>query len=338
MEVSTQGMAQVVDFAAKDLTATLQAGVRLAEAQETFAESGELMALDPPLGADGAATIGGIVAAGDSGPLRHRYGAARDLILGVTVALADGTIARAGGKVIKNVAGYDLAKLFTGSFGTLGLLLDVTVRLHPLPVGTTTVAGTSEDPRSLGRAAKILGSTPLEPESLDVRWTDGQGTIALRMGGAALEKRADRALEALGEAHVAPEVWEEDAGFWAEQARRQRSSEGVTMRVSGLAAELPKVLDAAREANAELVGRAALGLSWLSLPPQEPDELIGAVEELRGRLSPRPCVVLDAPDSVRRKLDPWGMSDPDALPLMRRVKERFDPNGIMNPGVFVGGI
>jgi glycolate dehydrogenase FAD-binding subunit len=331
-------MDEVVDFAAKDLTATLQAGVRLAAAQETFAEAGEFMALDPPLGQGEAATVGGIMASGDSGPLRHRYGAVRDLVLGVTVALADGTVARAGGKVIKNVAGYDLAKLFTGSFGTLGLILEVTVRLHPLPVGTTTVAASSDDPEALGQALTVWGRTPLEPEALDVRWAEEGGTIALRMGGAALAERADRALQAVAEAPVATEVWEDDDGFWSEQARRQRSSEGAIVRVSGLAAELPKVLAATRDAGADLVGRAALGLSWVSLPRAEPEELIGAVEQLRARLFPRPCVLLDAPDEVRGKLDPWGSSDEGVLTLMRRVKERFDPNGVMNPGVFVGGI
>ena len=100
-----------------------------------------MLALDPPLGPDAAATIGGVVATGDSGPLRHRYGAPRDLVVGMTIALADGTIARSGGKVIKNVAGYDLAKLFAGSFGTLGVIVEVAVRLHPLADTRVTAAG-----------------------------------------------------------------------------------------------------------------------------------------------------------------------------------------------------
>ena len=106
-----------------------------------------MLAIDPPLGNPGqAATVGGVIATADSGPLRHRYGAPRDLVLGMTVALSDGTIARSGSKVIKNVAGYDLAKLFTGSFGTLGIILSVSVRLHPLPLATATALGASSDP------------------------------------------------------------------------------------------------------------------------------------------------------------------------------------------------
>jgi glycolate oxidase FAD binding subunit len=129
-------LTQIIEHNAGDLTATLEAGVPLAHAQQTFARAGQMLALDPPTGADGSATIGGIVATGDSGPLRHRYGAPRDLVVGMTFALGDGTIARSGGKVIKNVAGYDLAKLFAGSFGTLGMILSVSVRLHPLPATT----------------------------------------------------------------------------------------------------------------------------------------------------------------------------------------------------------
>src|SRR2546430_16810200 len=102
-----------------------------------------MLAIDPPLADGDAATVGGVLATADSGPLRHRHGGPRDLVLGTTVALSDGTVARAGGKVIKNVAGYDLAKLFTGSYGTLGAILEVAVRLHPLPPRTVTAVGSS---------------------------------------------------------------------------------------------------------------------------------------------------------------------------------------------------
>src|SRR5258708_22182924 len=142
IELSTGRLAHVVEHNSGDLTAVLEAGVRLADAQARFATAGQMLALDAPLAAPGssepAATIGGIVATGDSGPMRHRFGGPRDLVLGMTVALSDGTVAQSGGKVIKNVAGYDLAKLLAGSFGTLGLILSVNVRLHPQPPGTAT--------------------------------------------------------------------------------------------------------------------------------------------------------------------------------------------------------
>ncbi|MDP8967851.1 MAG: FAD-binding oxidoreductase, partial [Actinomycetota bacterium] len=131
VELGTRALDAVVEHNHGDLTAVLQPGLSLRALDELFAAAGQMLALDPPLGEGDAATVGGIVATADAGPLRHRYGAPRDLVLGMTVALADGTVATSGGKVIKNVAGYDLGKLFAGSFGTLGLVAQVVVRLHP---------------------------------------------------------------------------------------------------------------------------------------------------------------------------------------------------------------
>ncbi|MDQ3858871.1 MAG: FAD-binding oxidoreductase, partial [Actinomycetota bacterium] len=178
VELTTARLDRIVEHNAGDLTAVLQAGVRMADAQAAFAEVGQMLALDPPLdasnslllGSERSATVGGVVATADAGPLRHRYGAPRDLLLGVTVALSDGTVARAGGKVIKNVAGYDLAKLFAGSFGTLGVVVEVVVRLHPRPRATATAVGAGDDPGALARAAGRLGGLPLELEALDVTW------------------------------------------------------------------------------------------------------------------------------------------------------------------------
>ena len=180
-----------IEHNAGDLTAVLGTGVRLADAQAVFAEAGQMLALDPP---DGGATIGGVVATADSGPLRHRYGAARDLLLGMTAALADGSVARSGGTVIKNVAGYDLAKLFAGSLGTLGVITQVVVRLHPLPVESATVAARGDDPAALGRVAARWFAEPLELEALDVSWSAGSGAVLARVGGVAVgpPRGADR--------------------------------------------------------------------------------------------------------------------------------------------------
>lgn len=166
-----------------DLTAVLRAGLPLARAQQAFAEHAQALALDPP-DPGGAATIGGVVATADSGPWRHRHGSARDLVLGATVALADGTLAKTGSRVIKNVAGYDLAKLYAGSFGTLGTIVEVVVRLHPLPASTATVVARAAEPGALARGAAALGAEPLELEALDVRWTPDGGAILARAGGA----------------------------------------------------------------------------------------------------------------------------------------------------------
>ncbi|MBD0291017.1 MAG: FAD-binding oxidoreductase, partial [Thermoleophilia bacterium] len=212
--LSTRGLAAIVEHNAGDLTAVLEAGVRLEDAQDAFAEAGQMLALDPP-GAE--ATVGGVVATGDAGPLRHRYGGPRDLLLGATVALADGTVARSGGKVIKNVAGYDLAKLFAGSFGTLGAIGQVVVRLHPRPPERATVTGETDDPEELGRAAVALAAAPLELEALDVRWSRGRGALVAQAGGVALAPRIQRLRDLLGQAGLAPSVVRDDGDVWSAQ-------------------------------------------------------------------------------------------------------------------------
>src|SRR5262245_60493160 len=153
VDFDTRRLNRILEHNEGDFTAILEAGVSLVEAQAKFAAAGQMLAIDPPLGAGDAATIGGVMATNDAGPLRHRYGTMRDLVVGVTVVLSDGTIAQSGGKVIKNVAGYDLAKLFTGSYGTLGLIVQVAVRLHPAPPRTATASAQSDDPAVLAAAA-----------------------------------------------------------------------------------------------------------------------------------------------------------------------------------------
>ena len=336
IELSTERLCSVIEHNKEDLTAVLQPGAPLARAQEIFAKANQMVALDPPLGPGDPATIGGVVATGDSGPLRHRYGAARDLILGITVALSDGTIAKAGGKVIKNVAGYDLAKLFTGSFGTLGLIVEVVMRLHPLARDRVTAVGASDDPDALGRAASAVAHSPFGAESLDVAWHDGHGEVMARFGGAALDAVVGKVVRLLELTGLEASSTADDDALWERQRDRQRSGDGAVVRVSGLASELPAVLRAAEGARASLVGRAGLGLSWVTLPDSDAGSLVSSIEDLRRRLDPFACVVLDAPTEVREKVEVWG--EADAVPLMHRIKARFDPHRVCNPGIFVGGI
>ncbi|MFN2617101.1 MAG: FAD-binding oxidoreductase [Thermoleophilaceae bacterium] len=335
LELHSSGLDRIVEHNAGDLTAVLEPGVRLADAQDRFAEAGQMLALDPP---DGGATIGGVVAAGDSGPLRSRYGGARDLVVGVRAALPDGTVVRAGGKVIKNVAGYDLAKLLTGSFGTLGVIVELAVRLHPRPPATATAVGRSDDGPSLARAAVDAAHAPLEAEALDVSWGPGGGAVLVRFGGVAPLPAAEAAGRLLAGAGLDVELADDDAAIWDAQRAAQRSSEGTVVRVSSTQSRLPAVIAAAERLGATLVGRAGLGLSWLRLEERSAGDSAAAAEELRARLAPDPCVVLDAPADVRGRVDPWGPVDPGLLAVMRRLKQRFDPDGVCNPGVFVGGI
>jgi glycolate oxidase FAD binding subunit len=280
-----------------DFTAVIGAGTPLSVAQERLAEHGQMLAVDPP----GDGTIGGLFATADSGPLRHRYGAPRDLIIGVELALSDGTVANGGGRVIKNVAGYDLPKLATGSFGTLGVITEVCVRLHPLPSAHATAVIRHDAPDALQADVLSLGRRPLEAEALDVRWDGTEGAVLVRFAGSAA---ADRA------AAVSDEVVEDDEALWEEQRARQRGE--FVVRVHHLPTQLADVLRAAPEA----VGRAGIGTTWI-----------------RGAEVPG-AVVLDAPPS-RRSDDPFSLDARPEQALMRRVKERFDPPNHCNPGLLV---
>jgi glycolate oxidase FAD binding subunit len=336
LELETIGLDEVVEHNAGDLTAVLQAGVPLAHAQERFSACEQMLALDPWLGSAQEATLGGILATGDSGPLRHRYGAPRDLVLGMTVVLSDGTVARSGGQVIKNVAGYDLAKLFCGSFGTLGMIVSANVRLHPRPVATATAHGVGGDPAVVARAALALAGAPLELEALDFSYGPGRGAVLARCGGAQAAARAQRVARQMGELGLGPvEVDGDDEALWAAQRAGQRAPGpgAMVVRVAARPGRLGELLEAVRACSARVVGRAALGVSYVKVDPDALERLLHAL--------PRQAswMLLDAPAAVRAQLDPWGSSlGEPALELMRRVKARFDPTRTCNPGLFVGGI
>jgi glycolate oxidase FAD binding subunit len=329
----TTALDQIVAHNAGDLTATLQAGVPLALAQRTFAAAGQMLALDPPLAGDPGPTIGGVVATGDCGPLRHRYGAPRDLVVGATVALSDGTIARAGGTVIKNVAGYDLAKLFAGAFGTLGVILSVNVRLHPLHDTSATALGAAVDPGTLAAAATALAAFPGEFEALDVAWRAGRGGILARCAGPEAVRRAQRTAQLMREHGLTGvDVSDHDGPLWERQRAGQRSADAALVRIAARPGALSAVIAATEACAGTLVGRAALGHTFVEVEPEAVGRLRDALPDAAN------AVLLDGPAAVRAEHDPWGAVAGPALELMRRVKARFDPAGTCNPGLFVGGI
>ena len=284
------------------------------KAQRLFAEKGQRLALDPP---DGGATIGGVVASGDTGPLRGRYGGPRDLVVGMRVALSDGTLAKSGGKVIKNVAGYDIAKLFSGSFGTLGAIVEVSVRLHPIAPDTATAVGDAADPGELARGAAAIGGSPLEHQGLDIRWERGRGRGRVRFAGAVPRPQAEAAERLLRAEGLATEIVDEDESLWDEQRSAQRGP--LVVKVSSLPTRLGDLVRATEELGGLVVGRAALGLSWVRL--QEPSA--AAVERLRRDFI---AAVQDRPADL--DVDPIAPMEPATRTLMQRVKERFDPAGV----------
>jgi glycolate oxidase FAD binding subunit len=330
VEIDTTELSRIVEHNTGDFTAVVEAGARLGDVQAAFAEQGQMLALDPPLGAGDAATIGGVVATADSGPLRHRYGAPRDLVLGMTFVLSDGTVASSGGKVIKNVAGYDIGKLLTGSFGTLAVIASVAVRLHPLPAQQCTAVATTDEPERLAAAALALAAEPLEATCFDIGWEDGAGRLLMRFAGVAALERARSAaaqLEALGLADA--QAVAADSGLWERQRSLQRRPEGTIVKVAARLTGLAAALRAARDFEGSLVARAGLGVTWVGLP--EGADVAG----LRAALAPAPTTVLDGAD---RAADPWPPLAPAVNRLMRSVKTRFDPTGTLRPGVFAGGI
>jgi glycolate oxidase FAD binding subunit len=210
-EELTEGLDRILEYEPGDLTCVVEAGVRLSALRATLAEHGQRLSLDPP----GDPTIGACLAANLSGPLRHRFGAPRDLVLGVTLVLADGTIANAGGKVVKNVAGYDLGKLVCGSRGTLGLIARVSLRLHPLPGAARTLVVETAGAATV--AGQLLRSQ-LEPSALDVLHP---GRVAVMVEGGetavAWQFGAGRALVG-GD--------EDEGSVWDEARSRQGAARG----------------------------------------------------------------------------------------------------------------
>ena len=165
--IDTGNLDQILEHTAGDLVVSVQAGVRLDDLARVLAAAGQRLAVDP---LDTSGTIGGLIATGAAGPLRYRYGSPRDLLIGITVIRADGTIAKAGGKVVKNVAGYDIGKLFAGSYGTLGLITEATFRLHPLPESTAWITLDCPDPASAAAAVQTIADSPVMPSAIELAW------------------------------------------------------------------------------------------------------------------------------------------------------------------------
>jgi glycolate oxidase FAD binding subunit len=217
-DLDAGGMDRVLEHEAGDLTCTVEAGIRLSALAAALAPAGQRLSLDPP----GDPTIGACLAGSLSGPLRHRFGAPRDLVLGVTLVLADGTVVNAGGKVVKNVAGYDLGKLVCGSAGRLAFIGRVSLRLHPAPVAAATVVVRTGDAAPL--VARLLASQ-LVPSALDVLHP-GRVAILFEGGAAAVRAQVDGTRELVGGEETDATVWEESRSIQAAAGGRSSFAPG----------------------------------------------------------------------------------------------------------------
>jgi len=358
--LQTSGLNGLLEHNPADMTAAVQAGIPLAELQRRLGEAGQWLALDPP--SRTGATLGGLLATGESGPRRLRYGALRDLVIGVTLVLTDGTVAHAGGHVIKNVAGYDLAKLVYGSQGSLALIAEIVLRLHPLPETSATLVAGASVQQAVDAGQRLLAA-PLEPVAIEWLGTglgdtagdnagDRPGRLAVAFEGSPAGVAAQIADSAaiLAEAGLDPAVVADRVdgtdGVWAEAAQVRRAGPGQSIALAGtlpgdLEAVAAGLATAARSAGAQadLAAHAALGLHSARLDGT-PEAQARCLQQWRDAVLGLGGTLLlqDRPDEVDVALGRIGTDalgpPPSALPLMRAVKRRFDPQSRLAPGRF----
>jgi glycolate oxidase FAD binding subunit len=329
----------------------VEAGMSFAELQSILAQAGQFLAIDPAY--PEAATIGGIVATADTGSLRQQYNSVRDMLLGITFVRADGQIAKAGGRVVKNVAGYDLMKLFTGSYGTLGILTQLTFRLYPLPAAAQTIVLTG-DAAAIAQLSQIILPSALTPTRFDLMSSGvvqhlGLGTgvgvaIQFQSIAASVQAQISKVTElgqTLGLTGLAFENGD-DAALWQRLRERMTEStlDGAIACKMGI--QPSHTMDLLQINDLSLPGWYALlhrssGLGRIFIEDGSTgaavlQEIRAICQEHQGFLS-----VLEAPIPLKQQLDVWGYAG-NGLDVMRQIKHQFDATQILSPHRFVGGI
>lgn len=327
--VDLSTMDRVLDHAAGDLIVEAQAGTPLADLQAVVGQAGQRLVIDETVP---GASVGGALASNAAGPQRMLVGTARDLLIGITVVRADGVVAKAGGRVVKNVAGYDLGKLMIGSLGTLAVVTEALFRLHPVPEVRRWVSVPVADPQRAEDLAQAVVHGQTVPGALEVDWpADGPGTLTVQYGGKpdGVEDRVGTARSLLGDASVSED---EPDGWSSYPWRAGETGLKLTFVLSGLR----DVLAVTRDVGAAVRGSAGTGVVYAAL--DRPDDVPAALDRLRSVCARHQggAVVVDAPIEVKRAVDVWGPVP--GLDLMRRVKDQFDPEHRLAPGRFVGGI
>jgi len=334
--MDTRRLAGVVSHEPGDLVVTVGAGTQLRHLQASVGLAGQRLALEA--GSD-AATVGGVLATGEAGPLRLRYGAGRDLLIGVEFVRADGILAHSGGRVVKNVAGYDLGRLLCGSYGTLGIITSATFRLHPMPADRAFLARPVRSPGELSDIVDDLLHSALSPAAVEVDLTGSGGTLVVLLEGssAGVAARAAASLRLLGGSASVVDM----PDWWG---RYPFASDDIALKMAVPVAQLPATIEVLQKAAGPEVtvrGSAGVGVVYAALPGRTHPATLGAIlATVRGALgggdAGGSCVVLAAPPATRAAVDAWGPVP--GLALMRRVKEQFDPERRLAPGRFVGGI
>ena len=351
---------KIVEHAWADLTVSVEAGCAIQKLQTALAHHGQRLALDPLWPVE--ATIGGVLSTNDSGSLRLRFGALRDLIIGVTLALPDGTLASSGGRVVKNVAGYDLPKLVTGALGNLAVITRAIFRLHPLPRNAKTLTISGCNLEEMQRLILAIQDSQLAHTALQARIAQvAEPVVDILFEGTAegIAAQEDQ-LRALASPSLVtesgPTVWNASQTLWS-------SADSAAMaKITTLPATIARTVESvqritnAHQAHWKLTTQAT-GIGWLRLEGA-PESLYDSLSDLRYEIEHAggSLVVLHQPADAQhaelqqtdqkrgatgrdesKRIEAWGQGG-DALPLMRAVKNQFDPKHTLNPGRFVGGI
>lgn len=327
---------EILEHAAGDLVLRARAGTPLADVHRALGAEGQQLAIDQPLP---SATLGGVIATATSGPGRYFFGGVRDLLIGITVVLADGTVATSGGKVVKNVAGYDLGRLYTGSYGTLGVITEAVFRLHPLAVEHRWLSIPTD---SLAEVLKTVRLSQAMPTAIEVDRpsTGAPSTVCVQLEGrpdvtsARVRELADTVTSVTGDR---PEFLDSAPDWWGRLPFDPTS--GIGLRIGVRPAAIPELLTSLERSELPLAvrGSAGLGVVHAGLPGDaDPDAVSRLVSSLR--TEDTYAVLESAPRELRAILDPWGPVDPGVLALLRRTKNQFDPEHRLAPGRFLGGI
>ena len=316
-----------------DMTATAHAGMSFEQLNRELARHGQWLPVDS---AFDAATIGGIIATNDSGPVRHRFGTPRDLLIGVTLALTDGRIVKAGGHVVKNVAGYDLGKLVSGSFGTFGAIVDATFKLLPIPQTSATLDAVYDDGEVMARDVMQVSASQLEPMAFDVRLDGGEYRLRLLFASspAAVSAQVESAQRLLSKPSAVLDG-DREIDVWTEQTRSVWSGTGAVVRLGWLPAKLAEMTTLMHDVQqiagpVVMVGRVGTGAGLLRIDADARAQL-AVVERLRASVWVGNVSVLRADAELKRQIDVWGPQG-TGLDAARALKHMFDPERILNAG------